>query len=121
MTRERIALGARGEALVAAHLERAGFTILGRNVRVGRLELDVIARRGSLVVFVEVRTRASSRVVAPVETIDVAKLDRIRRAAAGWLREQKLLGRVDVRIDAASVVLSDAAPALDYYEGDALR
>ena len=43
-------LARRGEALIAALLEERGFSICGRNVRVGRLELDVIARRGSLLV-----------------------------------------------------------------------
>lgn len=85
-------------------------------MRVGRLELDVIARRGSLVVVCEVRSRRSARPVFPADTIVGEKLNRVRRATAQWLRREKL-GRVQVRIDAAAVVFADpSAPTLHYYE-----
>ena len=111
----RAALGSQGEQLVARHLEREGFTIIGRNVRVGRLELDVVARRGSLLVFCEVRTRASRDFVDPIDTIDGAKQARIRSAALAWLEatDEPVL---EVRFDAASVVLSEQEQALSYYE-----
>jgi putative endonuclease len=98
-------------------LERRGFSICGRNVQVGRLELDVIARRGSLVVVCEVRSRASARPVFPSETISGKKLARVRRATAMWLRREKL-GRVHSRIDAAAVVFDgpDGEPRVEYYE-----
>jgi putative endonuclease len=84
---------------------------------VGRLELDVIARRGALIVVCEVRSRRHARAVFPSETIDRKKLGRVRRATAMWLREQKL-GRVHVRIDAAAVVFAgpNGAPRIEYYE-----
>ena len=113
----RNALARRAEDLVASLLEDRGFQIYGRNVRVGRLELDVIARRGSLVVVCEVRSRASARPVFPAETISGKKLARVRRATAMWLRREKL-GRVHARIDAAAVVFDGPAgePRVDYYE-----
>lgn len=90
---------------------------MGCNVRVGRLELDVIARRGSLVVVCEVRSRTSADPVHPAETIDRKKLDRIRRATAIWLRQEKL-GRVRARIDAAAIVFDgpNGDPQVEYYE-----
>jgi putative endonuclease len=98
-------------------LERRGFSICGRNVQVGRLELDVIARRGSLVVVCEVRSRARARPVFPSETISGKKLARVRRATAMWLRREKL-GRVHSRIDAAAVVFDgpDGEPRVECYE-----
>ena len=99
----RSELARRGETLVASLLEEWGFTICARNVRVGRLELDVVARRGSLLVVCEVRSRTNARPVFPAETIGRKKLERVRRATAIWLREQKL-GPVHARIDAAAVV-----------------
>ena len=98
-------------------LEERGFHICGRNVHVGRLELDVIARRGSLLVVCEVRSRASARQVFPAETIGKKKLARVRRATAIWLRQQKL-GRVHARIDAAAVVFDGPGgePRVEYYE-----
>lgn len=112
---DRAELGARAEALVAERLERAGFAVLARNARVGRLEIDVIARSGRLVVFCEVRARASDRFMSPAESIDRAKQGRVRRAAAAWLRAARL-GDVDVRFDAASVVFDTPAGRIEYYE-----
>lgn len=111
----RAALGARGEALVAAHLEQQGFAIVARNVRVGRLELDLVARRGQLLVVCEVRTRSSSAFVDPIVTIDHKKVERIRRAARTWIFGQRVPHQ-EIRFDAASVVLSDAGQDLQYYE-----
>ncbi len=110
-------LARRGEEFVAELLQERGFEICGRNVRVGRLELDVIARRGSLLVVCEVRSRFRARPVFPSETIDRKKLSRIRQATARWLREQKL-GRVRTRIDAAAVVFDtpSGTPRIEYYE-----
>ena len=86
-------------------------------MRVGRLELDVVASRGSLLVVCEVRSRTNARPVFPAETIGRKKLERVRRATAIWLREQKL-GRVHARIDAAAVVFDgpDGEPRIEYYE-----
>lgn len=106
--------GDRGEAIAAAELERRGFTILGRNVRVGRLELDVIAQRGTLVVFCEVRARRSAAIAQPYETIDRRKIERVKRAALGWLVKRSG-PRVDVRFDVASIVLGPPVK-MDYFE-----
>lgn len=112
--RPRALLGSRGEQLVAAHLAAAGYEIVGCNVRVGRLELDVVARRGDLTVFCEVRTRASRAFVDPIETIDARKQQRIRAAAEAWLARHGQT--TEVRFDAASVVLGEEERGLSYYE-----
>ncbi|MGB8331897.1 MAG: YraN family protein [Polyangiales bacterium] len=116
-TFSRCDLARRGEELVASFLEERGFQICGRNVRVGRLELDLIAQRGALLVVCEVRSRSRARPVFPAETIGPRKLARVRRATAMWLRDQKL-GRVYARIDAAAVVFDgpNANPRIEYYE-----
>ncbi len=115
MTDARAAVGRRGEAVVAAMLQDRGFTIVGRNVRVGRLEIDLIARRGRLLVVCEVRARTSDRLVAPAATVDPRKIGRIRRATARWLAEQRL-GRIDVRFDVGAVVFDGPEPRIEYYE-----
>ncbi len=84
----------------------------------GRLEIDVIARRGRLMVFVEVRSRTTAAFGSPLLTVDRAKVARIRRAAARWLKDHRA-GTTDVRFDAAAVVFDwtgDAPPKLTYYE-----
>jgi putative endonuclease len=62
-------LGDRGEALAARFLERAGWTILVRNFRMGHKEIDLVARRGEVVAFVEVKTRAGTGFGHPLEAI----------------------------------------------------
>lgn len=102
------------ESAVAERLAREGYLIVGRNVRVGRLELDIIARKGSLLVVCEVRSRSSDRFGSPVDTIDRQKVARIRRATATWLHEQGLRG-VSVRFDAAAVTFRGEEPEVVYY------
>ena len=113
--RERSSLGDLGETLVAARLKDQGFEIVARNARAGRLEIDLIARRGSLLVFCEVRSRRSDSIVDPIETIDPRKVARLRRAAGQWLASNPQPG-VEIRFDAASVLFDRTPPRLDYFE-----
>ncbi len=81
----RHALGALGETLAARHLEREGYRIIGRNVRADGVEIDLIARRGPWIVFVEVKTRSSRGCGSPEEAVDPRKQQRLRRGARAWL------------------------------------
>jgi putative endonuclease len=112
----RALLGRAAEDLVAKRLIAAGFSLVGRNVRVGRLELDLIAQRAGLIVFCEVRARAHDRFVAPAATMDPRKVDRVKAAAAQWLRAARP-ARLDVRFDVAAVVFDVPGGRVDYYEG----
>lgn len=112
----RAALGKRGEDLACRHLLEQGFEIAARNVRVGRLELDIVARRGSLVIFCEVRARTSDRFMSPAQSIDVGKVRRVRQAAAQWLRQSQL-GATEIRFDVASILFDTEDGRLNYLEG----
>lgn len=109
-------MGVRAEQLACNHLCRLGFELVARNVRVGRLEIDIIARRGRLVIFCEVRSRASDRVMTPAQSIDVHKVRRVRQAAAQWLRANQA-SRGEVRFDVASVLFDTPEGRLNYLEG----
>ena len=78
-------LGIRGEDLAAAHLERTGWLVLDRNYRLGHREIDLVARRGRLVAFVEVKTRARLRWGHPLLAIDRRKRLEIERVARFWV------------------------------------
>jgi putative endonuclease len=112
----RASLGQHAEELACQHLQRVGFAIVARNVRVGRLELDVIAQRGVLVVFCEVRSRSDDRMMTPAQTIGPLKVRRVRHAAAQWLRHHRH-GPVQVRFDVASIVFDVPGGRLNYLEG----
>jgi putative endonuclease len=85
MDAQHLALGAEGEARAAAHLRRRGYRIVARNVHAGGVEIDLIARRGSLFVFVEVKTRRSRSLGPPEQAVDGHKRLRLVRGAAAWL------------------------------------
>jgi putative endonuclease len=80
--------GDAAESLVAAHLAEAGWTVLARNVHVGRHELDLVAvdpGPPAALVVVEVRWRAGRDFGLPEETVDHRKRVRVRAAAYGLL------------------------------------
>lgn len=95
------ALGAAGEAVVAAVYEQTGWRVVARNWRCREGEVDLIVRRGSTVAFCEVKTRTSDRFGSPAEAVGPAKQQRLRRLASVWLSEH---GPVrEVRFDVAGV------------------
>jgi putative endonuclease len=102
MPDHRRTLGAQGEALAAAHLAREGYRIVGRNVRADGIELDLVAARGGLHVFVEVKTRRSRNLGLPEEAVDARKRGRLVRGAAAWLREHRVRAG-GVRFDVITV------------------
>ncbi len=75
------------EALAQKHLERAGCVVLARQLRCPAGELDLVVRDGSLLVFVEVRQRTSSRYGGASASVTPAKQRRILRAARWFLGE----------------------------------
>jgi putative endonuclease len=85
MHSDRLALAAEGEQLAAEHLARAGYRIAARNVRADGVEIDLVATRGALVVFVEVKTRSGRGFGAPEEAVDARKCARLARGARAWL------------------------------------
>ena len=95
--------GAAGEDAVAAWYVAQGFAIVDRNWRVREGEIDLVARRASLVVFCEVKTRRGSGFGLPVEAVTVKKRQRLRLLARLWLAAHPM--RVaDLRFDVASVL-----------------
>lgn len=92
------ALGVEGEARAAAHLAARGYRILARNARAGRVELDLVARRGRVLAFVEVKTRGSRAAGTPEEAVDSRKRARLVQGAAAWLAAHASRG-LAVRFD----------------------
>lgn len=99
-------MGRVGEDLAAGLYERIGFAILERNYRCSHGEIDIVARRGGLVVFCEVKTRATDYFGEPSEAVAGPKQARVRRLAGHWLKESRP-GSTDVRFDVVSVMVRD--------------
>jgi putative endonuclease len=125
-TDPRRALGRLGEELAAAHLQRLGFSLLGRNVRTRHGEIDLIAFDGRTLAFVEVKTRrAGDRGLRPDQEplawLRPRQRARLRRLAVAWLGHEKHIrpSAHTIRFDAIGVILDgrDRLLRLDHLEG----
>jgi putative endonuclease len=93
----------RGERLAARHYRLRGYRIIGTNVRAGGYEVDLIARRGRKLVFVEVKERARQMYGGGVGAVNREKRRRVRRAAASWLQAHPESASLEIRFEVASV------------------
>jgi putative endonuclease len=105
MARQR--LGRRAEALVAARLERAGWRVVGRNVRLPSGELDIVALDGGRLVFVEVKAGREGAALGPerpAHAVGPRKQRKLRRLAREWIAERRgPSGVVGYRFDVVGV------------------
>lgn len=112
-------LGRVAEEAAADFLFASGFNILRRNVRLGALELDIVARKGDLVVVAEVRTRGPGSLETSFASITARKRHRLRQAVERlWVAE--LARMVDVerlRIDAVAVDFHHGETRIECAEG----
>ncbi len=99
---ERAARGREAERIAARYLAASGLALLARNVRYRGGELDLVAREGDEIVFVEVRARRAGSRFDPAATLGPAKRAALLRAAARWLNENKC-GQFRSRIDVVTV------------------
>lgn len=105
-----LALGAEGEDRAARHLASEGYRIVARNVRADGVEIDLIARRGRTIVFVEVKTRRSTRFGPPELAVDLRKQTRLVRGAYAWLSTHGR-GIENARFDVIACVAETNGPS----------
>jgi putative endonuclease len=106
LTAGRRALGAHGEDLAARWYDEHGYVVVARNWRCRDGELDLIAAKGSTLVFCEVKTRSSSAYGSPAAAVTPDKQARIRRLAMRWLADSGVRSR-SLRFDVACVIGRD--------------
>ncbi|NLF94176.1 MAG: YraN family protein [Oligosphaeraceae bacterium] len=85
LRRRHLRLGRQGENAACRMLENAGVEVLCRNYRHGRAEIDIVARDGPVLCFIEVKTRRSRPGVRPAEAVDAGKRRRILWCARHYL------------------------------------
>ena len=105
MVDPRRALGAAGEERAAAWYEARGYAILHRNWRCRDGELDLVARRGRELVFVEVKARRTDRFGTPAEAVTPHKQRRLRRLAGCYVEATGARGAL--RFDVVSILAGD--------------
>lgn len=113
----RSELARNGEDIAARYLAQRGWRILGRNVRCGRVgEIDIVAKRGGILAFVEVKTRTSARFGTPGEAVTWRKQARIRALARHYLMMTRPRAAA-IRFDVVEVRSVGAAPTVTHLEG----
>ena len=120
MVVDRRARGVRAELAAVEYLSRLGFVIDGTNVRVGRFEIDVLARKDDLVVVGEVRTRGSGAWTSALSSIDRKKQRHLVAAAERLYRERfaKEATPPRLRFDVFAVALAaDGSTHIEHIEG----
>jgi len=114
------ATGRRAEAHAAQWLADRGWKILGRNVRIGHLEIDIVAQLDDVVSVVEVRARGPGAWRRALDSVDVAKQSRLR-AAARQLWDTRWCHDPSIRVVRFDIVVVDFGPGdvvtVDWVQG----
>ncbi len=108
-------LGKKGELLAANFLRCKHYQILHTNWTYGKKEIDIIARQGDTLVFIEVKTRSTQFFGMPEDAVNGAKQDLLLRAAGHYL-EQHALQPGCIRFDIISVTLGAAGEEIVHFE-----
>src|SRR5688572_3407913 len=112
MTHTSNGVGAYGERRAVEYLvHEAGMQVLDRNWQCSDGEIDIVAREGSALVFVEVKTRRDLQFGPPEEAVIAQKRRRLRRLATQWLAQTSLHPR-EIRFDVVSVLRPRRGPAV---------
>ena len=105
-TPHQLGLGKHGEDLACRELRRRGYAIVARRYRTRHGEIDIVARDGGVLVFVEVKTRSSDRFGAPLAAVTPLKQRRLTRMALDYLARSHTNG-VPCRFDVVSVAMAE--------------
>ncbi len=107
-------LGEKGEFLASRYLEQQGYTILSKNWRTGKLEIDIIAKTKDLIVFVEVKSRSYSEILNPELAVTKKKQRQIIKAANVWIEENDC--ELEARFDIVSVLITSRGDSISHIE-----
>jgi len=107
--------GVEGERIAKTFLQLRGWTILEHRFRLGRWEVDLIARRRGVIAFVEVKTRSSHQLGSPVDAVTWAKKREVARVARGWV--DRFGGPAwTYRFDVIGVTMTAEGPLVQHVE-----
>ena len=115
MTHARQALGKHGEDLACRELERRGYAIVARRYRRRGGEIDIIARDGETIVFVEVKTREDLAFGGGADAVTASKRRRIVEIAEDYLARYHR-GDCPCRFDVVSIDLAGGAPVFELFQ-----
>jgi putative endonuclease len=105
-------LGRIAEDAAARYLQSHGYAILDRNYATAQGELDIVARHGAEMVFVEVKSRTSADIATPADAVTAAKQSRLLRLARAYLAA-KVKTEMPCRFDVVEVLISPEGRVLE--------
>lgn len=112
--RQNQTLGKQGEAIAVQYLKKQKFTIIEQNFRCKCGELDIVAREGKTIVFVEVKTRKNSAYGPPQLSVTQFKQRQISKAALLYLGRKKI-EETNARFDVIAIMLkNNESPQIDH-------
>lgn len=109
---EIMSLGTSGEEHACAFLKKKGCKILEKNFRAGHGEIDIIARLGKIVLFVEVKTRASAEFAQPWESVGYRKRKHLKTAAKMYVQQQPRKDE-EYRFDVVSITMKEGSASAE--------
>src|SRR5919202_1195203 len=115
MTQARQQLGKSGEDLACRELERRGYAILARRYRRKGGEVDIVARDGPTLVFIEVKARDGSSFGEPPEAVTALKRLRMARLATDYIMRQHLR-EGPCRFDVVSIQFDGGRPVVEIFQ-----
>jgi putative endonuclease len=107
-----IALGSLGESLARAILERRGYAIIATRYRTRAGEIDIVARDGGCLVFVEVKARRNTECGTPAEAVTPRKRRRVIAMARDFLARTPS-DATSCRFDVVAILLTDGEPSIE--------
>ena len=107
-------LGKKGEMLASRYLLDKGYAVLHYNWRSGHKEIDIIAKQRNVLVFVEVKSRASERYGNASEAVDDEKIERLLSAANAYIQMYRI--DLEYRFDVITVVGSGEPYRIEHIE-----
>lgn len=107
-------LGQKGEELAVEHLKKAGYRILHRNWKSGKLEIDIIAENKDYIVFAEVKTRSDDYLENPRSAVYREKQKSMILAADNYIRWNNI--DKESRFDVIAIVIKDDSHIIDHIE-----
>ncbi|HEY9077482.1 MAG TPA: YraN family protein [Anaerolineaceae bacterium] len=111
-------LGRWGEHVAEVYLDKKGYEFIARNVRSSYGEIDLVARQGDEIVFIEVKTRTNRAYGMPEEAVTPLKLSHLEACIQDWIQNHPEHSQMQYRIDVIAIQLSRGgrSPQIEHFE-----
>jgi len=114
MTNASKALGNKGEEIAARYLKKIGYRVLARSYKANNAEIDIVARDKNEIVFVEVKTRRSTKTGNPETAVTPKKRQHIQRAVEAWMKRD--ITKKPWRVDIIAIIIKSDTQEISHFK-----